>query len=139
VTLLVLSSTIGPLCSLKTVVAAASVAAEVDSRRQRPGCRSGCWWFGCQHQLSLLNILTLLLLLVLQLRPDGTVQAAAGGSVASTNAISNPLLNILTQGAYDNRPEASSTAYTQIPLLLGEHKFEINSACVWASNPVCYA
>jgi hypothetical protein len=69
----------------------------------------------------MLLLLLLLLVLLLQLRPDGTVQAAAGGSVASSNAISNPLLNILTQGAYKNRPEASSTAYTQIPLLMGKH------------------
>lgn len=56
----------------------------------------------------------------MQLRPDGTVQAAAGGAVTSSNAFSNPLLNILTDGAYKNRPAAASTAYTQIPLVLGE-------------------
>jgi hypothetical protein len=56
----------------------------------------------------------------LQLRPDGTVQAAAGGALTSSNAVSNPLLNVLTGGAYNNRPQADSTAYTQIPLVLGK-------------------
>lgn len=55
--------------------------------------------------------------LLLQLSPDGTVKAAAGGSTTSTTAVSNPLLNALTLGAYKNRPKAASSAYTQIPLL----------------------
>ncbi|KAF8058910.1 inosine triphosphate pyrophosphatase [Scenedesmus sp. PABB004] len=57
------------------------------------------------------------------LRPDGTVHAAGGVSGATSAALANPLLNALTQGAYANRPEASSTAYTQIPLLLQQTLF----------------
>lgn len=48
------------------------------------------------------------------------MQAAAGGALTSSNAVSNPLLNVLTGGAYKNRPKAETTAYTQIPLVLGE-------------------
>jgi hypothetical protein len=54
----------------------------------------------------------------LQLSPDGTVSAAAGGNLATTTATSNPILNALTGGAYKNRPTAATAAYTQIPLAL---------------------
>jgi len=56
----------------------------------------------------------------LQVRPDGTFHAAGGASIASADAVSNPLLQALTGGAFDNRPEAATTTYTQIPLLLRE-------------------
>jgi hypothetical protein len=59
-------------------------------------------------------------LLLLQLRPDGTVHAAGGTSYTTSTAIANPLPYWLTLGAYNNRPAAESTAYTQIPLLLRE-------------------
>lgn len=59
--------------------------------------------------------------LVMQLKADGTVKGAAGTSVASSNALANPLLNVLTRGAFDNRPKAASSAYTQIPLALREY------------------
>jgi hypothetical protein len=59
-----------------------------------------------------------LLVVPLQLSPDGTVSAAAGGNLATTTAISSPILNALTGGAYKNRPTAATAAYTQIPLAL---------------------
>uniref|UniRef100_A0A383VL49 Uncharacterized protein n=1 Tax=Tetradesmus obliquus TaxID=3088 RepID=A0A383VL49_TETOB len=57
------------------------------------------------------------------LRPDGTVHAATGASVTSSTGIANPLPYWLTLGAYNNRPEAGTTAYTQIPLLLQQTLF----------------
>lgn len=55
-----------------------------------------------------------------QLRPDGTLHAAFGGSRVSSSGVSNPILPWLTRGAYDNRPEVATTTYTQIPGLLCE-------------------
>ncbi|KAF6254996.1 hypothetical protein COO60DRAFT_263259 [Scenedesmus sp. NREL 46B-D3] len=57
------------------------------------------------------------------LRPDGTVHAATGAAVTSSTGIANPLPYWLTLGAYNNRPKAGTTAYTQIPLLLQQTLF----------------
>lgn len=64
------------------------------------------------------------------------MHAATGASVTSSTGIANPLPYWLTLGAYNNRPEAGTTAYTQIPLLLREYR-HLQFAAV--SCPLCSA
>lgn len=79
---------------------------------------------------------------VMQVKADGTVHGAAGTSVASSNAVANPLLNVLTRGAFDNRPKAASSAYTQIPLALREYLTMLchtHCDCVTESHSVLWS